>query len=128
MSATLIFFYFDLHFYFILFFSISVSIPTPICRELFFEFFLILLFSSIPFMVRNDERCREKWVNSLDPSLVFGPFSQREYDVLRKLVELYGVGNWAEKSLWFPGRTDANIMARWKTQCMSGMIFAGSQV
>ena len=78
-------------------------------------------------MLRNDERCREKWVNSLDPTLVFGPFSQREYDVLRKLVELHGVGNWAEKSLWFPGRTDANIMARWKTQCMSGITSAGSQ-
>jgi hypothetical protein len=40
--------------------------------------------------------------------------------LLKKLVEDSGVGNWAEKSLWFPGRTDANLMARWKTGCMSG--------
>ena len=71
-------------------------------------------------VLRNDERCREKWVNSLDPSLVFGPFSPDEYKLLRILVNRSGVGNWAEKSLWFPGRTDANLMARWKTGCMSG--------
>ena len=69
---------------------------------------------------RNDERCREKWVNSLDPTLFFGPFTPQEYLILKKLVEDSGVGNWAEKSLWFPGRTDANLMARWKTGCMSG--------
>jgi hypothetical protein len=70
---------------------------------------------------RNDERCREKWVNSLDPDLVFGPFTPEEYALLKRLVDRDGVGNWAEKSLWFPGRTDANLMARWKTGCMSGM-------
>lgn len=31
-----------------------------------------------------------------------------------------GIGNWAGKSLWFPGRTDANLMSRWKTHYMTG--------
>lgn len=79
--------------------------------------YALTIFLSI---VRNDERCREKWVNSLDPTLFFGPFTPQEYLILKKLVEDSGVGNWAEKSLWFPGRTDANLMARWKTGCMSG--------
>ena len=59
-------------------------------------------------------------MNSLDPTLVFGPFSPREYNLLHKLIDEKGLGNWSEKSQYFPGRTDANIMARWKTHRMSG--------
>ena len=78
----------------------------------------------LKFDSRNDERCREKWVNSLDPTLISGSFTPKEYELLRKLIEKKGIGNWAEKSLWFPGRTDANLMSRWKTHCMTGKLSA----
>ena len=56
----------------------------------------------------------------LDPTLIKGPFTEREDALLRKLVERDGPGNWAEKSQWFHGRTDNNLMSRWKKRDITG--------
>ena len=58
----------------------------------------------------------------LDPSLIKGPFTEREDVLLKKLVERDGPGNWAEKSQWFHGRTDNNVMSRWKKRDITGSI------
>ena len=63
---------------------------------------------------KDDNRCREKWVNILDPTVVRAPFSAREDELLRLLVARDGPGNWADKATWFPGRTDFSLMAHWK--------------
>jgi hypothetical protein len=63
---------------------------------------------------KDANRCREKWVNILDPTVVRAPFSAREDTLLRLLVARDGPGNWAEKATWFPGRTDFSLMAHWK--------------
>jgi hypothetical protein len=74
------------------------------------------MWSSVAKLVvgKDDNRCREKWVNVLDPTLCRGPFTAREDELLKKLVDRDGPGNWAEKAQWFPGRTDSIVMGRWK--------------
>ena len=69
---------------------------------------------------RDDTRCREKWCNSLDPSLRGGSFTPEEDALLKKLLEKYGPGNWADKAVWFPGRTDAQLMSRWRSRSLTG--------
>lgn len=61
-------------------------------------------------------------MNSLDPTLSLEPFSDEEDQLLQKLINKYGVGHWAQMAVWFPGRTDANLLMRWKNRKFSGKL------
>ena len=64
---------------------------------------------------RTDIQCREKWTNRLDPTLnLSAEFSAREDALLLRLLPVYGIGSWAKLSLWFVGRTDAQLLKRYK--------------
>jgi len=63
---------------------------------------------------KDPSRCRERWVNHLDPTINFDPFTKEEDEQLMKLVKIFGVGNWAKIAKWMPGRTDRKLMLRWK--------------
>ena len=63
---------------------------------------------------KDPSRCRERWVNHLDPTINFDPFTKEEDEQLLKLVKIFGVGNWAKIAKWMPGRTDRKLMFRWK--------------
>ena len=62
---------------------------------------------------RNDVQCREKWSNTLDPSLRTAPFSAQEDHLLESLVAIMGEKNWSKMAQFVPGRTDATIRHRW---------------
>jgi hypothetical protein len=63
---------------------------------------------------RNHQQCREKWINTLDPSLKSTPFTPEEDTKLRQLVVELGIGKWSTIAARVPGRTDAAILKRWK--------------
>lgn len=65
---------------------------------------------------RTDIQCREKWTTSLDPSLNISgdKFTKEEDKLLLKLLPIYGLANWSQLSVWFIGRTDAQLLRRYK--------------
>lgn len=52
---------------------------------------------------KDSNRCREKWVNYLDPTIKNGNFSIEEDEKLRSLVEQYGPKNWSKLAKLLPG-------------------------
>jgi hypothetical protein len=45
---------------------------------------------------RTDVQCRERWCNVLDPSLQASPWTDEEDKKLLNVVELIGIGKWAQ--------------------------------
>lgn len=62
---------------------------------------------------RDDTRCRDKWVRSLDPSLKTDSWTEEEDQLLLKLVDKFGAGHWAQIAQFLHGRTDNASMLRW---------------
>jgi myb proto-oncogene protein len=52
---------------------------------------------------KDSNRCREKWVNYLDPTIKNGNFSIEEDVKLRSLVEQHGPKNWSKLAKLLPG-------------------------
>lgn len=64
---------------------------------------------------RDELQVRDKWFRDLDPTASRGePFSEVEDRRLLSLTAVKGPGNWAAFAAWFPGRSDNDLLRRWK--------------
>ncbi|XP_076436338.1 uncharacterized protein LOC143275898 [Babylonia areolata] len=63
---------------------------------------------------RTREQCRERYANSLDPSISGQPWTYEEDKKLLQLVAQYGKGNWVKCCKELPGRTDNQILQRYR--------------
>ncbi|XP_048329657.2 uncharacterized protein LOC107418690 isoform X2 [Ziziphus jujuba] len=62
---------------------------------------------------RTEVQCRERWVNSLDPSLKWGKWTAEEDSNLRAAIAEHGYC-WAKVAECVPRRTDNMCRRRWK--------------
>ncbi|KAK3194860.1 hypothetical protein Dsin_026170 [Dipteronia sinensis] len=62
---------------------------------------------------RTSVQCLHRWQKVLDPSLVKGPWSKEEDDLLVELVREQGNKKWSEISKRFPGRIGKQCRERW---------------
>lgn len=61
---------------------------------------------------RNARQCRERWINYLSPSVVNGPWTIEEEDLLRQKYNELGP-RWKKIALFFPTRTDINVKSHY---------------
>ena len=61
---------------------------------------------------RNARQCKERWMSYLSPSLINGPWTKEEDDLLYKLCVTYGK-HWTCLTKFFRGRSDNNLKNRW---------------
>ena len=61
---------------------------------------------------RNARQCRDRWQNYLSPSVVNGPWTEEEEELLVQKYEELGP-SWKQIASFFPTRTDINIKSRW---------------
>ena len=61
---------------------------------------------------RNARQCKERWMSYLSPSLINGPWTKEEDDLLFKLCVTYGK-HWTCLTKFFKGRSDNNLKNRW---------------
>ena len=64
---------------------------------------------------RTEVRCRQRWLNVLDPSINHGPWSLEEDKILIDTHKKVG-NKWAEIARLLPGRTDISVKKRWISQ------------
>ncbi|KAG6425452.1 hypothetical protein SASPL_115887 [Salvia splendens] len=57
---------------------------------------------------RNDNACRQRWVNVLDPSIVKGPFTRQEEEILLREHIIHG-NKWSTIVKSLPGRPVNNV-------------------
>lgn len=69
---------------------------------------------------RSDVQCREKWVNSLDPSVLRQKWGAAEDSLLRCSVQEHGTGRWSMVSQALNGRTATQCQRRWLTLARQG--------
>ncbi|KAJ0106596.1 hypothetical protein Patl1_19692 [Pistacia atlantica] len=62
---------------------------------------------------RTQVQCRERWVNSLDPSVNRGEWTEEEDLMLEAALEEHGY-SWSKVAAALPGRTDNQCWRRWK--------------
>ncbi|GKV23643.1 hypothetical protein SLEP1_g33349 [Rubroshorea leprosula] len=62
---------------------------------------------------RTQVQCRERWVNSLDPSLSRGEWTEEEDLQLEAAIEQHGYC-WSKVAACMPSRTDNQCWRRWK--------------
>ncbi|KAI8870212.1 hypothetical protein GQ42DRAFT_122652, partial [Ramicandelaber brevisporus] len=62
---------------------------------------------------RDNRSCRKRWLHSINPDLIKGPWSQQEDDLLREAYAQYP-GQWAKISKLVPGRKDDQCSKRWR--------------
>jgi hypothetical protein len=63
---------------------------------------------------RTDAKCRERWVNVLDPGLSKDKWSAAEDAKLLELARLHGAGQWTKIARQLQPRTDNQCWRRWK--------------
>ncbi|TYH98359.1 hypothetical protein ES332_A12G304700v1 [Gossypium tomentosum] len=63
---------------------------------------------------RTQVQCRERWVNSLDPALNVGIWTEEEDSRLEAAIEEHGYC-WSKVATCVPSRTDNQCWRRWKT-------------
>lgn len=61
---------------------------------------------------KTPKQCRDRWVNYLQPSLNFEPWSNNEDQLLVSLVNKYGT-HWTKMKKNFPNRSSNSIKNRW---------------
>lgn len=64
------------------------------------------------FQGRTARRCRERWVNYLNPNIRTGPWTENEDELLLAKVNEFG-HCWSSISKHFNGRSDSDIKNRW---------------
>ncbi|CAG8512206.1 10404_t:CDS:10 [Paraglomus occultum] len=63
---------------------------------------------------RTDVKCRERWVNVLDPAVKKDPWTAEEDKLLLSLVRKHNPGNWSKISAEMDRRTDNQCWRRYK--------------
>lgn len=61
---------------------------------------------------RNARQCRDRWLNYLSPSVVNGPWTPEEDNLLIQKYNDIGP-YWKKIATFFPSRTDINLKSRW---------------
>lgn len=61
---------------------------------------------------RTPKQCRDRWVNYLQPSLTFDPWTKKEDELLLSLVNTYGT-HWSKMMSSFPNRSTNSVKNRW---------------
>lgn len=61
---------------------------------------------------KNPKQCRDRWVNYLQPTLTFMPWSDNENHLLVSLVNKFGT-HWSKMKKFFPNRSTNCIKNRW---------------
>lgn len=61
---------------------------------------------------KTSKQCRDRWVNYLQPSLKFEPWSNQEDKLLVSLVNMHGT-HWTKMKKHFPNRSTNSIKNRW---------------
>jgi hypothetical protein len=63
---------------------------------------------------RTPKQCRERWHNHLDPTIIRGPWSEKEDLIIAQKRAVLG-NKWAEIATFLPGRNDTLVKNRWNT-------------
>uniref|UniRef100_A0AAR2J3T3 snRNA-activating protein complex subunit 4 n=1 Tax=Pygocentrus nattereri TaxID=42514 RepID=A0AAR2J3T3_PYGNA len=63
---------------------------------------------------RTDNACRDRYLDCLRDDVKRGAWSDDEVELLKKLVEKYGVGKWAKIATEIPNRIDSQCLNKWK--------------
>ncbi|KAL7836717.1 hypothetical protein AOLI_G00280010 [Acnodon oligacanthus] len=63
---------------------------------------------------RTDNSCRDRYLDCLRDDVKRGAWSDDEVELLKKLVEKYGVGKWAKIASEIPTRIDSQCLNKWK--------------
>ncbi|XP_036454189.1 LOW QUALITY PROTEIN: snRNA-activating protein complex subunit 4 [Colossoma macropomum] len=63
---------------------------------------------------RTDNACRDRYLDCLRDDVKRGAWSDDEVELLKKLVEKYGVGKWAKIASEIPNRIDSQCLNKWK--------------
>lgn len=61
---------------------------------------------------RTPKQCRDRWVNYLQPTLKFDPWSENEDQLLVSLVNMHGT-HWTKMKNHFPNRSSNSLKNRW---------------
>lgn len=65
------------------------------------------------FSDRTDVQCLHRWQKVLNPTLVKGPWTKEEDEIVIRLVKEYGANNWSSISKFLPGRIGKQCRERW---------------
>ena len=66
--------------------------------------------------IRVARKCRERWLNHLDPRIKKGNWTEEEDRRLLKLQQKYG-NRWSDISKKLEGRNENSVKNRWKSLC-----------
>ncbi|KAI4898345.1 hypothetical protein NFI96_024572 [Prochilodus magdalenae] len=64
---------------------------------------------------RTDAACRDRYLNCLRDDVKRGAWSDEEVELLKQLVEKYGVGKWTKIASEIPNRIDSQCLSKWKS-------------
>ena len=65
------------------------------------------------FKERTDVQCLHRWQKVLNPSLVKGPWTKEEDEIVMRMVEKCGPRNWSNIAKFLPGRIGKQCRERW---------------
>ncbi|XP_039518035.1 snRNA-activating protein complex subunit 4 isoform X2 [Pimephales promelas] len=63
---------------------------------------------------RTDSACRDRYLDCLQENVKKGPWSEEEVELLKQMVEKYGVGKWSKIASEIPNRVDCQCLNKWK--------------
>uniref|UniRef100_A0A4W4FW77 snRNA-activating protein complex subunit 4 n=1 Tax=Electrophorus electricus TaxID=8005 RepID=A0A4W4FW77_ELEEL len=63
---------------------------------------------------RTDNACRDRYLDCLRADVKRGTWSAEEVELLKKMVEKYGVGKWSKIASEIPNRIDSQCLNKWR--------------